>query len=392
MYRTAILLSALSVSPCLIAQDNAILIYDVLTQEVETIPAVGVPEPVSHFMPGNAGTFPGMVSLPDVIAPPGFIGTALMRPPYAVDTYTLTDYPVRAAGGLREVSDATTRHRCSAQLVAPRFALTAAHCVRTFSDVWIPGSLEFMPVFDQGMPSGVPSSQVVRYYVPEQNIRDFALLELAEPIGHEVGWLGLGFNDAPDYFDGRIVHKFIYPGDTSFADPSLIYNGDTLYTLSTPMERSFVGSTAYVGVTGWNSIPGESGSGVWVADGDSYHVLGVASFSSNYRHTLLDPGTYYQFRTIIESDVVGVNEATVAQPGVRIYPNPMSTRATLAITGASADVHELRILDLGGRTVRSIPFTGASCTLDRADLAAGTYVISASGRDGVNVMGKLVVE
>ncbi len=392
MYRTAFLVCALPATAWLSAQDNRILVFDALTLEVDTIAAASHPEPVSAFMPGNAGTLPGVVSLPDLVAPPGFLGTALMRPPYAVDTYTLTDYPVRAAGGLREVDGVDTRHRCSAQLVAPRFALTAAHCVRTISDTWIPGSLEFMPVIDQGMPSAVPSSQVVRYYVPEQNSRDFALLELAEPIGHEVGWLGLGFSDAPDYFDGRIVHKFIYPSDTSFADPSLIYNGDTLYTLSTPMERSFNGSTAYVGVTGWNSIPGESGSGVWVADGDSYHVLGVGSYSNNYRHTLMEPGTYYQFRTIIESDVVGVNEATGAQPGVRIYPNPMSTRATLAITGASADAHELHIMDLAGRTVRSMLFTGASCTLDRADLAAGTYVFSASGRDGVNVMGKLVVE
>lgn len=392
MHRTALLLSALAASPCLIAQDNAILIYDVLTQEVETIPAVGVPEPVSHFMPGNSGTLPGVVVLPDVVAPAGFTGTALMRPPYAVDNYTLTDYPLRAAGGLREVGDVTTRHRCSAQLVAPRFAFTAAHCVRTFSDVWIPGLLEFMPVFDHGLPSGLPTSQVVRYYVPEQNNCDYALLELAEPIGQEVGWLGLGFSEAVDYFDGRIVHKFTYPSDTSFALPSLIYNGDTLYTLSTPMERSFVGSTAYVGVTGWNSIPGESGSGVWVVDGGDHHVMGVASFSSNYRHTLLDGGTYFQFRTIILNDEVGIDDPAAGQMGVRIHPNPVNTIATLELTGASAGVHELRIMDLSGRTVRSVPFTGDRYTFDRAGLAAGTYVYRATDRDGMNVTGKLVLE
>ncbi len=373
MIRITFLSFAVSTAGWLVAQDNTILVYDVLTQQVETIPATSVPEPLSHFMPGNTGSLPGMVALPEVEAPVGFGGTALMRPPQAVDAYTLTDYPVRAAGGVREVGDVQTRHRCSAQLVAPRFVLTAAHCVRTYADVWIPGPLEFMPAFDQGVPSALPSSAVRRYYVPEQNNYDHALLELADPIGLEVGWVGLGFSAITDYFTDRIVHKFTYPGDTSFLDPSLIYDGDTLYTLSTIMERTVQGSMSYVGVTGWNGLPGESGGGVWVLHGTDYQVLGVTTFSNNYRHTLLDAGSYFQYRAIIESDVVGVDGPEAARPYAHLYPNPVSTRATLTLSGAPAALHELHILDLTGRTVRSISFSGAVCNIDRAGLAAGTY-------------------
>lgn len=392
MYRRLFLYSALVATPWLAAQDNRILVRDVLSAEVDTIAAAPFPDLVSDFMPSHTGTMPGVVSLPDLTAPIGFTGSSLMRPPHAVDTYTLTDYPVRAAGGLREVGGPFTGHRCSAQLVAPRFVLTAAHCVRTLQGDWLPGALEMMPVFDQGLPSALPSSRALRYYVPEQTSKDYALVELEDPIGAELGWVGLGYSMAPDHFEGRIVHKFSYPSDTSYLDPSLIYNGDTLYTLSTPMVRTSAGNTAFAGVTGWSAILGESGSGVWLADGDSYHVLGVLAFANGFRHMLLDPGTFHQFRVVIEGDAVSINDPEAVLPTVRIHPNPMRTQSTVELIGAAGQAYELRIMDLSGRTVRSINFIGASCTIDRGGLAPGTYVVCAGGSHGAKVTARLVVE
>ena len=212
------ILLAIPLSLSLRAQDNTILVYDPQTQEVDTIQPFTPTDTVSGFMPHGMGTLPGWEALDNVETPVGFSGTALQRPPRAASTYDLNDFPVRAAGELRWVDGDSTRAHCSAQLVGPWHVLTASHCLRQmFGGEWMTGQMDFDPVFDDGMPSTLGSAHAVRYYAPLQPERDNALIELDHPLGADLGWIGLGFTTDPAYFDDHIVHKFCYPGDTSYA-------------------------------------------------------------------------------------------------------------------------------------------------------------------------------
>ncbi len=375
------------------AQDNTILVYDPATAQVDTIQPVAPTDTVSGFMPHGMGILPGWEALDNAASPPGFMGTALQRPPHAASTYELTDYPVRVAGELRWVDGDSNRVHCSAQLVGPWHILTASHCLREMGGgAWLTGRMDFFPVFDDGVPSTFGSVRAVRYYVPLQSERDNALIELEHPIGAELGWIGIGFTTDSTYFDDRVVHKFSYPGATSPANSNIIYNGDTLYHFSTPMVRSSFSNTDFVGVQGWQGIPGESGSGVWITDNVDYNVLGVCTWSGGYRHTLMDAGTFQQFRTILEDPTIGIQEIARTGPTMRVYPNPVQDQATIELSDPLTDAHTLSVNDMSGRIVDREDFNGPSCTFFRKGLAAGTYIFHVSDANGASFNGKMFLE
>lgn len=94
---------------------------------------------------------------------------------------------------------------CSGVLVGPRLLATAAHCLlnqRTRAIIPV-GSLTFVAGYDRGQ--YLKASKVARLHPSPgwkyggQSARtdDWALLELQEPLGEEVGWIGLGDDPAP---------------------------------------------------------------------------------------------------------------------------------------------------------------------------------------------------
>lgn len=377
----------------LIAQDNIILVYDPVTEQVDTIQPVAPTDTVSGFLPQGLGTLAGWQVLDNVAYPQDFQGPAYQRPPHASDTYDLTKYPVRTAGVLKRIEGDSSWTRCSGQLVGPWHVLTASHCLREmFTGEWRTGRIDFEPVFDEGTASIFGSARAVRYYVPLQSERDNALIELEHPLGAELGWLGLGFSTDTAYFDERIVHKFSYPSAASSNNSELIYNGDTLYHFSTPMSRVVMNNVAFGMVPSWVGVPGESGSGVWVTDNIEHHVLGVATWASGYRHTLMDAGTFQQFRTILEDPNLSIPGMAGAVQGVSVYPNPVQSQATFEIFGAHAPTYDLSVRDISGRSVRRQQFQGSSCIFLRNGLASGTYVYQISDATGTVVSGKLFLE
>lgn len=378
------------IGTCLHAQDNTILVFDLLTELTDTIRPVAPQDTVSGFLPHGTGMLPGWEALENEPSPAGYLGQTYQLPPRAAMELDLSDYPVRAAGQLRRIEGDSTWARCSGQLVGPWHVLTASHCLRNmFTGEWRTGRIDFFPVRDDGMPSGFGSARAVKYYVPLQSERDNALIELDHPMGEELGWIGLGFTTDPTYFDVRIVHKFSYPADGSALNSYVPYNGDTLYHLSTPMVRFSSGTTEFVGVPGWSGIPGESGSGVWITDNTEYHVLGVATWSAMYRHTLMDAGTFQQFRTILEASTLDHSWLSSTGDEAHVFPNPAQDHVTIEMRDRSMLLHKLSIYEISGRIVAQQEFNGPYCTFSRSGLASGAYIYRITEANGASASGRI---
>lgn len=84
---------------------------------------------------------------------------------------------------------------------------------------------------------------------------------------------------------------------------------------------------------------------------------------------------------------VGIEDVEGSMSGIKIYPNPATTRVTIAIAEGESPV-EISIVDVSGRTVHQS--TDSSTTIDVSHFARGAYFVRVATNEGVSVR-KLVL-
>lgn len=94
---------------------------------------------------------------------------------------------------------------------------------------------------------------------------------------------------------------------------------------------------------------------------------------------------------VVGSIVTGVNEVESGR-NVSVYPNPVSSKATISISGTTNEQFSFVVYDMVGNLVRSYENLAAgSFTFDREGLQNGVYLYEVRGNDNSVKNGKIVL-
>ena len=326
-----------------------------------------------------------------------FPGTNFCDIERAAKFHDVTSFPFRTAIKLFGWKDDTLHHNCSGIMVSENFVLTSAHCLYSFvTQSWQYDSMHVWPGYDNGIPNEqLPASTVEKIYVFKSFLNkplsnDIALLKLKKPIGQQIGWIGIAFSEDTIFFSEKVIHKLSYPSAPNPINPSLVYNGDTLYYNYGWIDviGPYLGlmSTSAVG------IPGQSGSSLFYTDNTEYYSFGVFSFASQYKHYQFTNKSYSQFKSIILTNPSGIFETDVKN-FLKISPNPAGKFCYVESTEPVHSGMTLQIMDVYGRVkMMSGNISTNRVRVDLENLKSGIYFINVLINNNVHSGSKLIIK
>lgn len=337
------------------------------------------------------GTRPGLDGLPtpDPWVENGVIKYRKPLSPIVADV----GWPGRIAARL----DAFGHQRCSASLIGPKFALTAAHCIHGESldlpidQGWVSDSMFLRPGYNLGQSiSGFDQVRVVKSWMARTKFEivpryagddEWAILELEKDVGTELGWARVTpINYAKPY---QWIHMLGYPFippdcpagnicDTKTKTDTLCHTWVDMY-----FQPSYGTAQAWqFTAEGWG---GESGSGAFHCSDDSCRsgnidVVGVRWTATNIS----------AFDSLM-SGVVAAILKDVKVPPASVENNrlPMFSLFVSGSTlhGTADREGEWQILSLDGRTAGSSGFGRSfAVTTDRLPTGVALIVFRAQGQ------------
>ncbi|ABD53978.1 trypsin-like serine peptidase [Jannaschia sp. CCS1] len=175
--------------------------------------------------------------------------------------------------GFVDLSEAS----CTGTLVGPAMVVTSAHCIVEDGQIDTP-PVEFLAGFQNGeyvARSGISGFHVAPGYIDgEQEGSDFAFIFLEERLGDQLGWMDLGLlNDAEVAAMQAGQGPEILQAGYSY-DQQGVLTGN----LGCPFIELGEDSTL---IHECDTLQGDSGSPLFIQDGDRYRIIGVESRTDN---------------------------------------------------------------------------------------------------------------
>jgi V8-like Glu-specific endopeptidase len=190
---------------------------------------------------------------------------------------TLTAWPHRAIGSVIYSATATTGG-CTATLIGPRHAVTAAHCLHDDAGTWY-WPLYFSPGHKGSgadrTPNGAYRKVVARYARTHDAAWDYGLMILEDrPETASLGWLGFGWWSSDSFYENRPLRVFGYPGASNPCEASPRTDG----TCGGYLYQSFCSVSDYTGDVLYHKCDtqgGNSGSALQSWVGSDLYVIGI---------------------------------------------------------------------------------------------------------------------
>ena len=162
---------------------------------------------------------------------------------------------------------------CTAALIGPSLVLTSAHCIAENGRIDTP-PVEFLAGFQNG--TSVARSRIADFHVArnflngEQPGSDFAFVYLTEPLGDQLGWMGMRELTAQEITDlqageGPDIMQAGYSYDQA---GTLTGNLDCPFLRVTPQSEL---------VHQCDTLQGDSGSPLFIEDEDGFWIIGIES-------------------------------------------------------------------------------------------------------------------
>lgn len=392
-----ILFSCLKVT----GQNDSIIVYDVNSQVSSSIAPVWFDNTITFDNTANSFGLMNQVPL-NLTAPTSNVynGTNFTRIERAAINYSLVDYPISAAIRIFYYNQDTLLDQgCSGILISENLVLTAAHCIRNYNaGSWQADSIVVASGYDDGAFNPVlQSSDASKYYLFKSYyaglspLKDFALLELSNPIGQQSGWVGLAFSADTSYYANKVFHKLSYPYDASMIDTSIHVNGDTLYYNYGEID---VLSNTSIGLISSEArlIPGQSGSSLFYTDNSDYYSMAIAIYSAQYNHFRITNEIFYQFKHVIDNYSTNSLENVITKEDFNVYPNPFSDIVTVEFSNINKQSYTISIYNSIGVLVGQEITSLDQVQFDVGDFNTGLFIIRLTNSDGLVTSKKVIKE
>jgi hypothetical protein len=310
--------------------------------------------------------------------------------------HNVSTYPFRTAIKLFGWKNDSLQHNCSGILISENFVLTSAHCLYSISlQGWLYDSLLVYPAYDNGVPNAqLPGSTVEKIYIFKSYFNnsssdDIALLKLNEPVGQQIGWIGIAFSDDSSYFSDKVFHKLSYPSAPNPLNPSLVYNGDTLYY--NYGEIDLIGPFLGLNSSSAIGIQGQSGSSLFYTDNSDYYSFGVFSYSAQYKHYQITNDVFYQLKNIILNNLAGIS-GSVESHFLKIYPNPAAKYLFVEFNDPNSFNLTLQLKDITGRIIMVVEDISTNrVKIDIGNLNSGLYFVCVLNENNFIANSRLII-
>lgn len=296
----------------------------------------------------------------------------------------LTDYPFStivklfitmynpANGQLSNVS-------CSGAMVGANLVITAGHCVDSSTDPSYATAITVVPAYNLGS-SPFGYAEMTQWYSFTQWMNngnwdyDIAMIELNQPMGNTVGWLGWGYNMDNSFFTNQAnsFHSFGYPAQDDFGN-TVFEGGDRMYYMNGFMDFwESANSMCHYNI----GFHGQSGSGLYQNNNGNRVVYGVLSHGDGinqpYRtcHTRLDNWMFSQFSQLVSQAEIQPNTT------LEVYPNP-SESGIYSLKIPEMSTGELTIRTMNGELIFSENLSAVtSLEVNLSNASSGMYLCS----------------